>query len=149
MHEAQQPVPTGTVAEAGSTIIRETALGVVLIVVLVLFVWAVRALKAVQDARVEDKEKAADRIEKANEEYRKLYEEMTKALSSIVASQGEQSKALDRNTRALEDVRRTMDNVVREAFGVYRRPSTGTMAAVRESPRVEARAAPRTDPRQE
>lgn len=152
MHEAQQPVPSGAVAEASSTIIRETALGVVLIVVLVLFVWAVRSLKQVQDERVVDKEAAADRLEKANAEGRKNIDQLTSKIGELATAQNETAKALDRYARSTDDLVRAVDGVIRDAivrdgsYVVRRRASSGGMPAVREPGRPEP---VRQDPRRE
>lgn len=144
-----QPVGPETVKEAGSSLIKDTALGAITIICLALTVWAIRELKKVQDARVLDKEKAADRLEAANEKDRAALGELTKAVDKLAAAQSETGRAIERNTQAVQENGRTLENVVTRALEAAARSARGTGAsggypAVRpEGP------PPRPDPRRD
>jgi len=135
------PVSPSTVADASSSLIKDTALGAFALICLALAVWAILQLKKVQDARVDDKEKAADRQEKANAEDRKAQGEVAKALSELASAQSESAKAMDRLTRAVEDNTRAQNDIVRDAVRVVRRSSgsSGSMVAVQTPPRPSLR----------
>lgn len=136
-----QPVSPEVVNQAGSSLIKDTALGAITIICLALAVWAIRELKKVQDARVADKEKAADRLEATNEKDRASQAELTKAVNALAGAQAETGRAIERNTQAVQENTRSLETVVRDAI---RRGtgSSGGYPAMRP-PRPDDRKEPR------
>lgn len=135
-----QPVSPETVQQAGSSLIKDTALGAITIICLALAVWAIRELKKVQDSRVIDKEKAADRLEQTNEKDRAAQGELTKAVNALAGSNAEQGRAIERNTAAIQENTRALETVVRDALRSRGTGGSGGYPATRP---------PRTDPRRE
>lgn len=132
-----EETPTGPVAKAADTIIGQGAIGAVLIVMLGLLVWLFVKFIASQTERVNEKEKAAERNERSNADQLRVQLANTAAIEKLAANVEGLSKAVDRNTRESEEVKRGLNMIVVELVGVRRRPSTGTMQAVRNDPRRE------------
>lgn len=139
---AQVPVSPETAAAAGSSLIKDTALGAFAIICLCLAVWAILQLKKVQDSRVTDKEKSADRLEAANDKDRIAQGELTKAVNALATSNSEQAKAIERNTAAIQENTRSVETVIRDALRSRGTGGSGGYPATR--PREPAR-----DPRRE
>lgn len=138
-----QVVSPEVMNQAGSSIIKDTALGGFALICLGLAVWAIVQLKKVQDSRVDDKEKAADRLEAANEKDRAAADKLTVAVRDLANAQGEAGRAvtsaLERQTRAIEENTRTLGGIVREAVNKISKGSGGYPATrpVRKDVREE------------
>lgn len=130
-------VPPEVVHEAGTSLIKDTALGAFALICLALAVWAIRELKKVQDARVADKELAADRLEKANEKDRAAQGELTKAVDKLASAQSETSRAIERATAAVQENTRALETVVRDAIRSRGTGGSGGYPATRPDPRRE------------
>lgn len=132
-----QVVSPETVQQASSSLIKDTALGAFALICLALAVWAIIQLKKVQDSRVDDKESAADRLEKANEKDRAAQAELTKVVDKLAGVQSETSRAIDRNTTAVQENTRALETVVRDAIRARGGGGSGGYPATRPDPRRE------------
>ena len=129
-------------AEAVAVIARETILGAVALLGLGVALWAILQMKKTQDQRVEDTNKAADRLEKTNEADRSAQAKTTESVTKLAEAVTEMGRAIDRNTQnakensqaqiqALRDNTSALNNVVRDLYrGRSGSGSSGQMRAV-------------------
>lgn len=134
-----QPVSPEVVNAAGSSLIKDTALGAITIICLALTVWAIRELKKVQDQRVRDMENSAKRYEEANEKDRAAQAALTQAVNALASAHAETNRATERNTHAIQEHTRALEGVIRDAIrragtsGGY--PATPRSRDPREEPK--------------
>lgn len=109
-------VSPDVVDAAGSSLIKDTALGAFAIICLTLAVWAIRTLKQVQDDRVTDNAQAAGRLEAANEKDRATQAEGTKAIQALASAVAEQARGVERLASAVAENTRALETIIRDAL---------------------------------
>lgn len=105
-----------------TAIVRESVLGALLVVAVVLLVWLVRRVLAIQDLRVSDQKQMSDRLEKAQEKTTQLINTMTEAFSTfkVTLEKINQTQELSREaatelSSSVKSLQNTVDSVIREA----------------------------------
>lgn len=110
------------------SIVKDSVFGALLIVSVVLLIWLVRRVLAIQDLRVQDQKDMSERLEKSQEKTSALIEKMTEAFSTFKSAVDKlnQTQELSRDatselTSTVRSLQGTVDSVVRDAVrGPYR-----------------------------
>lgn len=98
---------------SGLTVLESSILGAITLVSICLTVWSIVKLSKVQDLRVKDLERSNDRMEL-------LVTKLTTTLSELSASIDKSVEETRRNERALDDLKVSVDGVVRDALTTLR-----------------------------
>ena len=107
---------------AAAAIVKDSVFGALLLGAVMLLVWLVRRVLAVQDARVADQKQMSERLEKAQDRQGQLIEKMTEAFSafkgsvdSLIQAQESGRNAITELNTSVQQLRTTMDSVIRDA----------------------------------
>lgn len=116
---------------AAYSIVRDSVFGALLIVAVVLLIWLVRRVLAIQDLRVQDQKDMSARLEKSQEKTGEIIVKMTEAFSTFKSAVDKFNQTQELNWEATSDLtstvrslQGTVDSVVRDAVrGPYRSSS--------------------------
>lgn len=113
---------TQGVEDATSRIVKDSVFGALLVVAVILLVWLVRRVLAIQDLRVEDQKAMSTRLERSQEKQALLIEKMTEAFTGVKATletlnrtQQESSRVTSDLSNNVKGLQNTVDSVIREA----------------------------------
>lgn len=132
----------GAAENAVYSIVKDSVFGALLIVAVVLLIWLVRRVLAIQDLRVQDQKDMSARLENSQEKQGALIEKMTEAFSAFknTVEKLNQTQEMSRGATndlvvAVRSLQSTVDSVLRDAVrNPYRRShSPSSVPAVKPS----------------
>lgn len=132
------------------SIVKDSVFGALLIVAVVLLIWLVRRVLAIQDLRVQDQKDMSARLEKSQEKQGALIEKMTEAFGAFknTVEKLNQTQEMSRGATndlvaAVRSLQSTVDSVLRDAVrSPYRRSQSPTGTPV---PRPGSSSPPRRE----
>lgn len=113
-----------------TSIVRETMLGALAVLGVVLAVWAIRAMREELLNRVEDKDKLAQRLETSNEKDRLALAEHTKIVSDLASNVRDCVRITGETRQGVSDLVKAVEGVVRDAINIRRSGQSGSTQAV-------------------